>query len=382
MPQPKTFQDQLLHCLMASLTSFTRYPVLRHKLQKLAFCRPVNILAIGKAAYQMAYIASRSIPKQLQESCIVLTKYGFFPPDPRPDFAPQILEAGHPIPDANSLQHSADILNWMQQIPPDQDLIILLSGGSSALFELPAAGHSLDQLQQLNSLLLKSGLDIAQINARRRQYSALKGGKAAKYFRGKSLVVFLLSDVPGNDPAIIGSAPFYSPDVQNHHLVADNQAWLKALAKELKRRFEGYPLRLSTRFVTADAVDFAQALAHYAQSATPGCYLFGGECSLQVKGKGKGGRLSHLALCFAQAASAKKQTTLCAYASDGNDHLPQFAGAIVDQDSWELLQQQGNPQAALANFDSYSILSESPATIPASYTGTNVNDLILLFVPA
>lgn len=363
------------------MREFTAYPKLRKYLKAQPCWQPTHILALGKAAYRMAEIAAQSLPANMLKSTLILTKYGCFPPPESRKSSFPILEAGHPIPDANSLKHSAFILNWLEQIPPEEELIVLISGGSSALFEIPAAGCSLQDLIDLNSLLLKSGLDISQINAKRKSLSQVKGGQAARHFHGRAMRVFALSDVPGNDFATIGSGPFYQPQVSNHYLIADNQAWLKVLARHFKRQFPDYPIRISPRFISADAESFAQALAHYGRTAETGIYLFGGECSLKVKGSGTGGRLTHLALAFAKAACGNRKLSLGVYATDGNDHLPQCAGALVNQESFPLMQKLGNPAEALAKFDSYPILKAADATLPASYTGCNVNDTMILLVP-
>ena len=124
----------------------------------------IHILSIGKAAWQMAWeMQQRLDPAQIQKT-IVLTKYGFFPPAAPKLPNAVILEAGHPLPDANSLKHSEWIMNYLQEIPPSEKLIILISGGSSALFEIPAKGYTLEDIIALNRLLLASGLDIAQMN--------------------------------------------------------------------------------------------------------------------------------------------------------------------------------------------------------------------------
>lgn len=205
----------ILSALDQALSVFTRYPALRRALAEEQ--TPTHLLAIGKAAYRMAEVATMAIPAAKLRSCIVLTKYGFYPEDHLDRmFSPVLLEAGHPLPDTNSLKHSRFILEWMQQIPDQDQLIVLLSGGTSALFEAPRDSISLQELIERNDLLLRSGLDIAQINQARQMLSQVKSGQAARHFSGKKLRVYLLSDVPANDPALIGSGPFFLPEIDNH----------------------------------------------------------------------------------------------------------------------------------------------------------------------
>ena len=249
-------RDILQAALSRSLRQFTRYPRLRKELQDREAKAPLHILAIGKAAWQMASVALTALAPDMIESCIVLTKYGFYPGG---NWAPphvesnrrsqkkqvnpslmqtrrlihptkmlrisartpailagdlcnpkcQILEASHPIPDQNSIRHTTAILTHLHGIPEDHELIILLSGGTSALFELPAPGCTLEDIIGLNRLLLGSGLDIRQMNQRRSEISQVKGGKALSGVCCRIKGAYLLSDVEGNDPAIIGSGPFY-----------------------------------------------------------------------------------------------------------------------------------------------------------------------------
>jgi hydroxypyruvate reductase len=226
-------RDLLIAALSRSLRQFTRYPRLRKELQDRETKAPLHILAIGKAAWQMASVALTALAPDMIESCIVLTKHGFYPGhsskfrQKESDFVAyadetsailsgdpgnpkcQILEAGHPVPDENSILHTKAILKHLQNIPEHEELIILLSGGTSALFELPAPGYTLEDIIGLNRLLLGSGLDISQMNQKRRELSQVKGGKALSHIRCQIPAVYLLSDVEGNDPAIIGSGPFY-----------------------------------------------------------------------------------------------------------------------------------------------------------------------------
>jgi hydroxypyruvate reductase len=372
----------ILSALDQALIAFTGYPALRQALADEQ--SPTHLLAIGKAAYRMAEVAAMTIPPDKLRSCIVLTKYGFYPEDhlERP-FSPLLLEAGHPLPDANSLKHTRFILKWMEQIPPDEQLIVLLSGGTSALFEAPRDPISLQELIKRNDLLLRSGLDIAQINQARQELSLVKAGQAAHHYKGQKLQVYLLSDVPANDPALIGSGPFFLPGIDNHTILADNAAFLRALATPLHKALPDLPLRLAKRFVDLELNSFAKALARFATKAQPGIYLWGGELTLKVKGTGRGGRLSHLALSFLNELKDQAGISFIAFASDGNDNLPELAGAYVDSQSYLDLQAENvDIPALLSAFDSYHPLKKIKAIIPAHYTGCNVNDVFILIKTA
>lgn len=376
----RSLKDRVLNLMRSRLEQFCRYPRLVASLETRFPADPPHILAIGKAAVQMAKVASAALSPRKPKNCIVLSKYGFKPSSADSAYPKKILEAGHPIPDDNSMKHSAFIMDYLKAIPAREELCVLLSGGSSALFEYPAAGQSLMTIRALNSLLLKSGLDISQINSKRKEYSALKGGKAAGLFEGKSMAVYLLSDVPGNDFATIGSGPFYLPQITNHFVIGDNQDFLKVTAQGFKREFPSLPIKVSPVFIQDDADAFARGLARFCAKSAPGIYIFGGECALKVKGTGKGGRLSHLALRFLREMCPKQNTWLCAFATDANDHLAESAGAFVDSALRRSIDSLAEIDEALNNFDSYTFLQKSGAIIPSYYSGCNVNDVIVLHI--
>jgi len=372
--------DNILPIVQKAISEFTRYPKLQRELRNLE--EPVHILAIGKAAYQMALVAYRTLDPNQMQSCIILTKYGFYPPQIQPDFKPVILEAGHPIPDENSILHSCYILDWLKTIPTDESLVVLLSGGCSALFEIPREPHTLKEIIALNRVLLKSGLDIHQINQQRKIYSLVKAGAAIEYFNGKQIKVFVLSDVKGDDPAIIGSGPFYQKHI-SHCVIGNNQALLRQIASLLHRHrdFADLPIKVAHHFVDDDVRRFAHALAHYSQTAPKGIYIFGGECSIRPRGTGSGGRLSQLALEFALKISGMRKIQLIALASDGNDNVPESAGAIVNQDSKQKILDAGiDPEKACQEYNSFPALVKAGLIIDRYYTGCNVNDIMLLFI--
>lgn len=376
----KNLEKTLLKTVDKSLRQMAKYRRLRWMIQRNVKDAPLHVLSVGKAATQMAIAAMNTLPQKQVLSLDILTKHGFYPHDLPQDMRSHIFEAGHPVPDENTEKHSRTIIERISSIPHDRELIILLSGGTSSLFEYPREGVSFDEVVALNKTLLRCGLDIEQINKKRREYSRVKGGGAAELFPPAKTQVFLLSDVAGDDPATIGSGPFYLPQVKNHYLVGNNLSLKKILEKHLLKSFPDYFVRLASRYVQEDSEEFAVALGKFAQNAAKGIYLFGGECSLQVTGKGRGGRLSHLALALARRISGEKEILFCAHSSDGNDNLKESGGAIVNNLSWGKMQEIGDPKAALKDFDSFEILNKIGGIIPGRYTGCNVNDLYILII--
>lgn len=362
--------------LQATNKRFCRYPLLRDLLAAGNFkAGKTHILAIGKAAYKMASVAWAALPAGVLGSCIVLTKYGFYPE--ALDSSCKILEAGHPVPNSASIRSTEAILKHLQGLPPEDELIILLSGGTSSLFELPIEGKSLADIIGLNRLLLSSGLDIAQMNARRREYSQVKGGKALEYVACNIRGVYLLSDVPENDLQVIGSAPFWREDIP-HYIVGDLAVYLKCLRAEIRKQYPGQ-VYLSQRFISSELGEIARHFIHLVRSARPGIYLSGGEALLRKKTSGKGGRCSHLALVIAKALAGVEGWIFAAYATDGNDNIPESAGACVNGNSYGQMQAAGvDVEKAIREGDSYTALSQIGAIIPGGYTGTNVNEVYIL----
>jgi hydroxypyruvate reductase len=368
--------------LLSALREFSCYPLLAGALQARELSAKVHILAIGKAAWQMAAVALQNLPSGHTPDGYVLTKYGFsqaaLPPL-------QVREAGHPVPDSNSFLHTREILNWLGSLPTGEDLIILLSGGGSALFEAVESSDNPDsgelqsreqQLANLHRLLLCSGLDIARMNSRRSEISAVKAGKALRYLQTRRVHIFALSDVEGNDPRVIASGPFTGSDTDNYTLIGDNQAFLRCLKTAL---CASAPVKLARKFLHEPVGNAAKRLSRYIQSAPAGIYLLGGETPLKVRGEGKGGRCSHLALHFATLIQGSRDIKLLCFASDGNDNLPECSGARVDGDTCRKLRQAGiDPDQALRTCDSYTALAAIGAVLPGVCTGTNVNDVFVL----
>lgn len=185
---------------------FCQYPLLAQRLRSAEFGTRVRILAIGKAAWKMAAVSVKTLAERgITAEGLVLTKpelsHG-----PIPGLA--ILFGGHPLPNSDSLASGAVIAAWLKTLRAKDDLLILLSGGSSALFELLPEGSDLAKLAAENKRLLKSGKDIAAINRERSELSLVKGGKALELTKARKIQIYAVSDVEDNDPWVLGSGPF------------------------------------------------------------------------------------------------------------------------------------------------------------------------------
>ncbi len=373
-----------------TLEQFSRLEPLRKRIKALELKQAPYVLAIGKTASLMVKVCCNA----LQESGIgfegyMLTKYHM-----ASDNIPGItsLEAGHPTPDSNGINHSRTIVQWLQSLSENRTLIVLISGGASALFEVPADGIDLEALKELNRSLLESGLTIAEMNRRRSVHSQVKAGKTLELIPCRNIHCFALSDVEGNDPNVIGSGSFfYSQAVQlqaghyeailslnrqySYSIVGDNLMLRKLIWESLPCRTTAYQ-----GFISFLAADWARHLSKFAlNKASEGLHLFGGEVSVKVKGNGRGGRCTHLALLFAKEFSGFNDLSFLAVASDGNDNLDGVTGASIDGSSWAKIKAAGiDPEDSLANYDSYTALKAIDAIIPNWKNPVNVNDIYLL----
>lgn len=383
--------NQVIPAIGKALHEFAGFPYMYTLLNSYPFAQQINVLCIGKSAYPMA-LAATNILNQLgiDYSGYLLTKYQHAP-QPVPKLI--TLEAGHPLPDENSVTHSREIMTWLKSLNPQSELLILLSGGGSALFEIPAAGFMLADVINANKSLLMSGLSIAEMNRKRQAMSALKQGKALYATKASKVLCLALSDVADNDPAVIASAPFYpsaamklSPShyyytdselsqVLDYHIIGDNLALLNTLVPYLKEE-----AIIHQPYCSISVDCFAAYLADFAINNRDGAFhLWGGETPLKVIGNGYGGRCMHLALDFAIKIVGHKGISLTCYASDGSDNLASVAGAYVDGNTCNKLKDKGIDAAAyLCQCDSYSALKAIGAIIAPFPNRINVNDLFVL----
>jgi hydroxypyruvate reductase len=334
----------------------------------------------------------------------VITKYGHG----LESLPYELIESGHPYPDDRSLEAGRRLLGFIDSAPSQTDWLFLISGGASSLVEALPEGMTLETLRRANQWLLGSGLSIAQMNRVRKGLSLIKGGRLAHYLAGRTVQNLLISDVPGDDPATIGSGLLVAePD--SGVLPAGLPDWLLAALERMpeapaadapcfatitSRLLAGNHTALEAAARRAAELGLAvhrheQALACPVEEAAgrvlsalasaPGLHLFGGETTVVLPPEhGRGGRNQHLALLLAQAIAGTNDEVLCA-GTDGSDGETGDAGALVDGGTVE----RGDPeypggiQAALWTFDAGRYLEASGDLIRTGPTGTNVMDLVL-----
>lgn len=337
-----------------------------------------HLLAIGKDAGRMMDVALQHLPGQIKEA-ISLSKYGHYQSR---DSRVLSLEAGHPIPDQNSILHSGRIIRWLKGLDRDSRLIVLLSGGGSALFELPRAGYSLEDIIFMNKELLASGLDIASMNSRRKELSQVKGGGALEVFGGESVRIFALSDVRDDDPRVIASGPF-TPEEPDERVIfkvtGNNFSFRELLTKLLTEK--GFEAENDAGYLSGSPQELITRVQQRISQGS-GIQIWGGELPVTVTGSGIGGRCTHLALSLAPLLKNHPSAIFIALATDGNDNQEGSSGAWIDaHTAGKFEQRRPDIEQILENADSFTALNEIGQIIPTGEYTANVNDIFLLALP-
>ncbi|EGV20348.1 Hydroxypyruvate reductase [Thiocapsa marina 5811] len=369
---------------------------------------PVWICAIGKAAQSMALGACDALGSGLVGG-LLITKPGHLDPAPFAGRGIECLLGGHPVPDAGSLAAGQRLLCALGELRSQTEVLFLLSGGASSLVEVPVAGLDLADLRRMNRWLLGSGLPIDAVNRVRKSVSRIKGGGLLSALGDRPTRVLAISDVPGDDPGVIGSG-LLVPEVGLAEGIArlDLPAWLsdwvergltergplprpgpcvelvatldtaKAAAAEAGRR-AGLAVRVEAQPLEGDAVLAGRRLARALLAGPPGLSIAGGETTLRLPdAPGRGGRNQHLALAAAIELAGHADAALLSAGTDGTDGPTEDAGALVDGATLERIRDAGLDAAhGLRHADSGRLLEASGDLIRTGPTGTNVMDLIL-----
>lgn len=328
-----------------------------------------------------------------------------------------LFEAGHPTPDEAGVRATLQMLEFLKVLGPHDALFVALTGGASALMVAPAEGLTLAEKARATDLLIASGATISEINLVRKHLSKVKGGRLRKLIHPARSMTLLISDVPGNDLATIGSGPTFpdcstsqqamavlerhgllgrvppavlavlrepparSADIPRsrhaHILLADSGAALAAAEAAAARR--GYPVHIVDAHLAGDTHAAARHFAAAMRAVARPCVLLAaGETTLKVTGEGKGGRNQEFAMVAARELDGVANATLLASGTDGTDGPTDAAGAFVDGETLARARAAGlDLGAMLADNDSnrfFATLGDLHVTGP---TGTNVMDLVV-----
>ncbi len=371
----------------------------------------VVLIAAGKAAWQMANAAYNEMGGRI-DGGVVVTKY---------DHSKgaignlQIFEAGHPVSDANSYSATQKALDCVRGLSKEDNVLFLLSGGGSALFEKPLVSE--EENQYITRQLLKCGADIVEMNTIRKRLSAVKGGRFAQACAPAHVFAIVLSDILGDPLDMIASGPAYPDSSTCEKAVEIATRYnldLSDQAKELLRKETPKSLDNVTTFITGsvkqlcasametatelgyepfflsasldcearDAGSFLASIARDHQDSTKSlAFIAGGETVVHLTGHGLGGRNQEIALSAALEVSGCRETCVFSVGSDGTDGPTDAAGGYCDQDTRAKLAAQGiDIKAVLADNDAYHALGKCDGLIMTGATGTNVNDLTVLLI--
>jgi glycerate 2-kinase len=380
------------------------------------------VIGAGKAAAAMARVVEAHWQGDL--AGLVVTRYGHGAECKRIE----VVEAAHPVPDQAGQRAAARMLEMVQGLREEDLVLCLISGGGSSLLALPASGISLEQKQAINKALLKSGATISEINCVRKHLSAIKGGRLALACAPARVVSLLVSDVPGDDPGIIASGPTLPdpstcaqalavlrryripiPDTierhlasgagetpkpgdpglarSAHHVIASARAALEAAAG-IARAAGIAPHILSdeiegeARDVAAMHAALARQVARHGQPFRRPCVLIsGGETTVTVRGKGRGGRNAEFLLSLAVGLDGLPGVHAVACDTDGIDGSEDNAGALYMADTMQRCAALGlQARAMLDNNDGYGFFSALGDLVVTGPTRTNVNDFRAILV--
>ncbi len=339
--------------------------------------QPDLILAVGKAASGMCAGALSALTRPCP--ALVVTKYQHTDPQLLAFDDVKIIESAHPVPDENSLLAGEALIQAAQSQDEDSHLLLLVSGGASALAESLPQETSLAQWQQLTDQMLSRGFNIGQINSVRKETSLIKDGKLLSHFKGKRVKVLAISDVEGDSISVIGSGigdtARANCDTQTD-LIATNAIAREAAASHAASL--GYTVNTNTENMYRDVYEVAAQIAEQLLSAQPGSYVFGGEPTVVLpENPGSGGRNQSLALALAIAIKGREDIHILVAGTDGSDGPTDAAGGIVNGDTVDEI---ATAQQYLDVADAGSYLRQQNAIFITGPTNTNVMDLVIAVI--
>lgn len=383
----------------------------RSALHELQLTGDIYVVAVGKAAWQMGKTAAEVLGGRVRAG-MVITKHGYSNGE-IPGFT--VFEAGHPVSDGDSYRATEAVLDFVAPLGEKDNVVFLLSGGGSALFEKPLIPE--EDMDRLTRQLLASGADIVEMNTLRKRFSAVKGGRFALACAPARVYSIVLSDVIGDRPDAIASGPAY-PDsttsaqakavaarygislsdrmrelleVETPKTLPNVETYITGSVSQLCRSAEetcsqlGYSPITLTASLSCTARDAGVFLSNIAQSYA-GCgkklaFIAGGETVVHLTGSGLGGRNQELALAAAENISGMDNVCVFSVGSDGTDGPTDAAGGFVDGSTKSALAAKGmDIFSVLQDNDSYHALEQCGGLIKTGATGTNVNDLSVLLI--
>ena len=429
---PSPGQAVLRHCYAAALNAVEPSRAMARTLaETVPAARPIFVICIGKAASGMASGLVTWLAGHGREPAggMIIAPAACLAPHP----SLTVMLGDHPLPGSRSRAASDSLAVWLNELPIDVEVHVAISGGATALVAGPLPGLSMDNVTRTFELLLASGLDIERSNTIRKRVARWTAGRLALALHPRPIAAWLLSDVPGDDPEVIGSGPclgdrwssrdvmalcrsaglleqlpsaviaaleFETPkpchaaaNAERTAIVASNQVAMEAaracaIALGCHAKAMPKPLSGAARQVGRQ---IAQALLQVrgsrfgiddtlGEAGRARVFVYGGETTVALdESAGQGGRNQELALAAAQVLAGRGAgVALLAAGTDGRDGPTDAAGAVVDQTTWSAIQARGiDPLKTLDQHDSYRALDAAGALLRTGMSGTNVMDLVL-----
>ena len=416
---PDHFLRTLFDAALAAVTPAKRVPQFLPSPPK----GKTIVVGAGKAAASMAKAVEDHYRGEIHAG-LVVTRYKHGLPLKKIE----VVEAGHPNPDDAGQKAAQRILDLAKTCGPDDLLLCLISGGGSALLTLPAEGLSMDDIRKVNHAVLLSGANIHEFNCVRKHLSSISGGRLARAANGAKVVALIISDVPGDDLAVIASGPTFGdpttfadaleilhrykielpPAIAKHLndgkaesvkpgdtclknveniLIAKPQDALEAAAAYARKEgitplILGNAIEGESRDVGLVMAGITKQVLEFDQPLPAPCVLIsGGETTVTVKGKGKGGRNSEYLLHFAMAMNDEPRVHALSCGTDGSDGTENNAGAIYHPGMLAEAAKRGlDPKQFAATNDSYCFFQPLNGIVETGPTLTNVNDVRAIYI--
>ncbi|MFT7004246.1 MAG: glycerate 2-kinase [Sulfurimonas sp.] len=379
---------------------------------KLDDYKNIYVFGSGKAAFTMAHEVELLLGKRVKGGLIVAPKTSA-----KLKYI-EVCEGTHPLPSKKSFDSTQKLIQSMKSCDEDDLYIYLLSGGSSALIELPTEPITLQALQDATKLMLHNALDIQDVNTVRKHISQIKGGKLAQACKASGIVL-VLSDIIGDDLYSIGSAPMYgdkstyedainildsksifhhmplsiqlilqkgvngilkeTPKYESanlkHYIIASNTQALDAAAKSAI--LQGLSVKIIKEPMQGNVDEMVEKMLEIVKTSKEKCLLFGGECTVKVTGNGQGGRNQHaVALMLKEMKTKNLDICFLSAGTDGIDGDSDAAGAVVDRQNVNIEMQELD--AYIQNFDTYNLFKKIDSLVMTGPSGTNVIDIAII----
>lgn len=408
----KKLRDDAEKIVRKAIGEVSPEAAVKRTLKNRSFSGRIILISVGKAAWQMAKTAVECLEQNIYKG-VVVTKYHHVLGE-----IPGVIcyEAGHPVPDENSFKGTEMVLEAARDLREEDTVLFLLSGGGSALFELPLVNG--EELQDVTRQLLHSGANIVEMNTIRKRLSKVKGGRFAKWCEPARVETIVLSDIVGDPLDMIASGPAVADlstceqamEIVRKYQLNVSEEVLKCLKTETPKEISnvhtqiigsvkelchaaaekckelGYEPMILTDCLSCEAKDAGMFLANILKTQNSmgkrkSAFIAGGETVVHVTGNGLGGRNQELVLSAAAEMSGIPNMALISVGSDGTDGPTDAAGGYVDGDTCKKLEEKGLKfESVMGNHDSYHGLKAVGGLIITGPTGTNVNDVAIALI--